>query len=248
MWGTRTRILKKYNRRRSKRYSKKSKRYTRKNVYSKKYKKIQKGGIFCDKEIRQLQECNLKNTELGNNLDILKKQLNATETELTASKRQLNARETELSRLKSALVDLSNQNIKLQEKSNDDVKSSPEYLKMKENVILYEEGNKKLTDEVKKLQNQNFELSMQLKKLTNQKMPTDEEIDAVSLDDNDNKEIDKILDEWYSSYTNIDGHSKGMMPERDTPIINIKEYKSQNKERAIREYKKIKLMKEHSGS
>ncbi len=241
MRGIRTRILKKYNRRRSKRYSKKSKRHTRKNVYSKTYKKIQKGGFLCDKEKtelerckQQLEECNLKNKSFVDTIDSLTKQLTASEKELST--------------YRSTLEGLSKRNTELLAKSKDDVKSSPAYLDMAKNVKSYEENNKNLTGEVEKLKYKNFQLSMQLTKLTNQKMPTEKEIDAVSLDDNDNEVIDKMLDEWYSNYTKIAGNSKGEMPEHDTPIINIEEYKSQNRERAIREYKKIKLMKEHSGS
>ena len=70
--GTHTRILKKYNRRCSKRYSKKSKRHTRKNIYSKTYKKIQKGGFLCKKVTAELEttktelETTKKNLQIAN--------------------------------------------------------------------------------------------------------------------------------------------------------------------------------------
>jgi thiamine kinase-like enzyme len=76
MRGTRTRILKKYNRRRSRCYSKKSKRHTRKNIYSKTYKKIQKGGLFCDKERTELAQANRELEQANRELEQAKKEIN----------------------------------------------------------------------------------------------------------------------------------------------------------------------------
>jgi len=235
MRGTRTRILKKYNRRRSRCYSKKSKRHTRKNIYSKTYKKIQKGGFFCDKEKTELAQAN-KDLEQAN------RELAQANRELEKANRELAQAKREIKILRDALTGLSDNNSELLKKLEQNVKSSPEYVKMKENVTLYEEGNKKLQSEILMLKRDIYKLTMELNKLREQKMPTEEQVNAVTLDHNDNIKIDKMLDTWYSDYVTSVGHDIGLM---ETVTEDKEKYKANNKERAIREYKKEKFMKEN---
>ena len=221
MRGTRTRILKKYNRRRSRCYSKKSKRHTRKNIYSKTYKKIQKGGLFCDKEKTELAQAN---------------------RELEQANKDLEQAKTQIKILRDALIGLSDNNSELLKKLEQNVKSSPEYVQMEKNVTLYEEGNKELQSEILRLKQDIYNLTMKLNELTEQKMPTEEQVNAVTLDDNDNINIDNMLDKWYSDYVTSVGHDIGLM---ETVTEDKEKYRAKNKERAIREYKKEKFMKEN---
>ena len=199
--GTHMRILKKYNRRCSKRYSKKSKRHTRKNIYSKTYKKIQKGGFFCGDV-----KAELARTKTALNLQ--------TEccTELTKQ--------------------LSNQ---IEEKTNN-VKESPEYKKMYTLLTNVENTNKTLNSENKKLNNENFMLKMKLQEFTKQPLSTDDEINAVKLNEDDMENINTILEAAYHA-TDHSGFVGDSRISRDS-------YIKQNIENAKFEYRKNKLMRD----
>jgi hypothetical protein len=195
MRGTRTRILKKYNRRRSKRYSKKSKRHTRKNVYSKTYKKIQKGGLFCNEKKKQIQALNEQNNILRAEYENLKKQC--------------------------------------------EIQKKMKNLDKESSIVISD-----LKVRISRLQQENYKLEDELEKLKKQKLPTEDQINAVTLDDNDNTEIEKMLDSQYNYVTRI--KTEEMQVGNEIKIMSIDEYKKENREKAIREYKIKKLMGENS--
>ena len=172
--GTHTRILKKYNRRCSKRYSKKSKRHTRKNIYSKTYKKIQKGGLFCREE---------------------KAELERTKTKLQIAKNEL-----------------------------DEVRGK----------------NKTLIADYNRLNSEKYYLVMELdklkEKLKEQTSPTDEEIEAVILDENDHTKIDDTLNDYFRRYADSSLASSGDFNQELT------DYKKNKIESVTKEYKIKKLM------
>ncbi len=199
--GTHMRILKKYNRRCSKRYSKKSKRHTRKNIYSKTYKKIQKGGLrFFGDDVKD---------ELARTKAALKQQTECC---------------TELNK------QLSNQ---IKQITNN-VTESPEYKKLSTLLINVEKTNETLISENKILKDEIFMLKRKLQKCTKQPLPTDDEINAVKLNEDDIENINTILEAAYRATD----HS-GFVGD---PMISLDSYKEQNIVNATFEYRKNKLM------
>ena len=185
MRGRRTRILKKYNRRRSRCYSKKSKRHTRKNIYSKTYKKIQKGaGFFCKEYKKQIEECNSTKIQLLVENSALKQQ----------------------------------------------------------NAFLNKESGKEISElnrTIISLRQDKYSLTSKIEELTKQKMPTEEEINAVTLDDNDMQQVEKMLGDWCAAYMKRETENTDYDPDRKS--MDEKTYKDKNRELVIREYKIKKI-------
>jgi hypothetical protein len=203
MRGRRTRILKKYNRQRSRCYSKKSKRHTRKNVYSKTYKKIQKGaGFFCKEYKKQIEELNKQIEELNKQIQAIKAIKEKNEFKSQTEKNKL---------------DNENRNVSIAFESR-----------------------------IARLRTENYRLTDELEKLKKQKLPTEEQINAVTLDENDNTEIEKMLDSKYINFIKI--KTEEIQVGDEIKIMSKDEYKKENREKAIREYKIKKLMGENSES
>lgn len=90
---------------------------------------------------------------------------------------------------------------------------------------------------INSLRRENYNLSMDLDKLTKQKLPTQEEIDGVVLDDNDNEKIRKSLE---NAYCKMSGITSGFSAQ--VKGMDVDEYIQNNKERVTNEYKIEKLM------
>lgn len=101
--------------------------------------------------------------------------------------------------------------------------------------------NKTLDADIKGLKHERFLLRSDLDKLNvklnQQTSPTDEEIEAVTLDENDMEQIYNDLNLRAARY-NTSGYSNSNPNEEQENYIKI------NRESTIKEYKKEKLMKE----
>ena len=178
--------------------------------YSKKSKRHTRKNIY-SKTYKKIQKGGFLCKKVTAELETTKTELETTKTKLQMANIRLKDAETALKTAKAELDEVMGYNITHIEKNNS----------LKSEIFNLEKDLDKLKE-----------------KLKEQTSPTDEEIEAVILDEND---MEKINDTLSSSYSN-NADSSGFSPSNFSE--ELEKYKKKNIEIVTKEYKKEKLMKE----